>query len=90
MTPTECVRLVRLVKAIAPAQTFDEMTPDMWHPLLEDVEAAAEAHEAAADRLPAWKEGQEWRTSASALREYLSSDPDPSGRYVRNGGQEKQ
>jgi excisionase family DNA binding protein len=47
-------------------------------------------HEAAADRLPAWKEGQEWRTSASALREYLSSDPDPSGRYVRNGGQQKQ
>ena len=37
-------------------------------------------------RLPAWKEGQEWRTSASALREYLSADPDPSGRYVRNGG----
>jgi len=47
-------------------------------------------HEAAADRLPAWKEGQEWRTSASALRQYLSSDPDPSGRYVRNGAQDKQ
>ncbi len=43
-------------------------------------------HEAAADRLPAWKEGHEWRTTASALREYLSSDPDPSGRYVRGGG----
>ena len=43
-------------------------------------------HEAAADRLPAWKEGHEWRTSASALREYLTSDPDPSGRYVRGGG----
>ena len=47
-------------------------------------------HEAAADRLPAWKEGHEWRTSVSALRDYLSSDPDPSGRYVRNGGQEKE
>ena len=47
-------------------------------------------HEAAAERLPAWKEGQEWRTSASALRQYLSSDPDPSGRYVRNGAQHKQ
>jgi len=47
-------------------------------------------HEAAASRLPAWKEGQEWRTSASALREYLSADPDPSGRYVRNGGRAKQ
>ena len=44
-------------------------------------------HEAAADRLPAWKEGQEWRTSASALRQYLAADPDPAGRYVRGGGQ---
>ena len=44
-------------------------------------------HEAAADRLPAWKEGHEWRTSASALREYLAADPDPAGRYVRGGGQ---
>jgi excisionase family DNA binding protein len=44
-------------------------------------------HEAAAERLPAWKEGQEWRTSTSALREYLSADPDPAGRYVRNGSQ---
>ena len=44
-------------------------------------------HEAAADRLPAWKEGHEWRTSASALRAYLAADPDPAGRYVRGGGQ---
>ena len=44
-------------------------------------------HEAAADRLPAWKEGHEWRTSAVALREYLAADPDPAGRYVRGGGQ---
>ena len=43
-------------------------------------------HEAATNRLPAWKEGHEWRTTASALREYLTSDPDPSGRYVRGGG----
>ena len=47
-------------------------------------------HEAAADRLPAWKEGHEWRTSASALRQYLTSDPDPAGRYVRNGGKQTQ
>ncbi len=43
-------------------------------------------HEAAAGRLPAWKEGAEWRTSLGALRQYLSADPDPSGRYVRGGG----
>jgi excisionase family DNA binding protein len=47
-------------------------------------------HEAAADRLPAWKEGTEWRTSAAALREYLASDPDPAGRYVRGGGQQQE
>lgn len=47
-------------------------------------------HEAAADRLPAWKEGHEWRTSAFALRQYLSSDPDPAGRYVRGRGGDKQ
>ena len=50
------------------------------------VEMATVYHEAAAGRLPAWKEGQEWRTSLGALREYLSADPDPAGRYVRGGG----
>jgi excisionase family DNA binding protein len=50
------------------------------------VEPTTIYHEAAAERLPAWKEGHEWRTTASALREYLTSDPDPSGRYVRGGG----
>ena len=50
------------------------------------VEPTTIYHEAAADRLPAWKEGHEWRTSAWALREYLAADPDPSGRYVRGGG----
>ena len=29
------------------------------------------------------------RTSASALREYLTSDPDPAGRYVRGGGRQR-
>ncbi len=52
------------------------------------VEPTTIYHEAAADRLPAWKEGQEWRTSAAALREYLAADPDPAGRYVRNGGRD--
>jgi excisionase family DNA binding protein len=50
------------------------------------VEMTTVYHEAAAGRLPAWKEGPEWRTSLGALREYLSADPDPSGRYVRGGG----
>lgn len=38
MTPTECVKLTRLVKAIAPAQRFDEYTSDAWHTLLSDTE----------------------------------------------------
>ncbi len=54
------------------------------------VEPSTIYHEAAASRLPAWKEGHEWRTSTSALREYLATDPDPAGRYVRNGGQATQ
>lgn len=50
------------------------------------VEPRTVYNEVAAERLPAWKEGVEWRTSTSALREYLTSDPDPGGRYVRGGG----
>lgn len=53
------------------------------------VEPTTIYHEAAARRLPAWKEGHEWRTSASALRRYLAADPDPAGRYVRGGGRQK-
>jgi excisionase family DNA binding protein len=49
------------------------------------VETTTVYHEAASGRLPAWKEGSEWRTSLGALKEYLSADPDPSGRYVRGG-----
>jgi hypothetical protein len=40
MTPLETVKLARLVKAIAPAQAFDEFTTDAWHPLLEDLPAS--------------------------------------------------
>mgnify|MGYP002785261705 FL=1 len=54
------------------------------------VEPTTIYHEAAAERLPAWKEGHEWRTSAAALREYLACDPDPAGRYVRGGGAQKE
>ena len=50
------------------------------------VEMSTVYHEAAAGRLPAWKEGHEWRASLGALKAYLSADPDPSGRYVRGGG----
>ncbi len=39
--------------------------------------------EANAGRLPAWKEGGEWRTSLRALREYLIGDPQASDRYAR-------
>ncbi|WP_217913793.1 helix-turn-helix domain-containing protein [Miltoncostaea marina] len=40
-------------------------------------------HEAMADRLPAWKEGNEWRTDEGALRDYLRQDPDADTRYVK-------
>lgn len=40
-------------------------------------------HEAMAERLPAWKEGNEWRTSEGALREYLRADPDADTRYIK-------
>lgn len=40
-------------------------------------------YEAMAERLPAWKEGNEWRTSEGALREYLRSDPDADTRYIK-------
>lgn len=37
MTPTETVALLRIVKAICPAQKFDEFTPDVWAELLADL-----------------------------------------------------
>jgi excisionase family DNA binding protein len=40
-------------------------------------------HEAMSGRLPAWKEGNEWRSSEGALREYLRSDPDADSRYIK-------
>lgn len=38
MTPTEAVKLCRMVKAICPAQAMDEYTPDTWHELLGDLD----------------------------------------------------
>lgn len=37
MTPTEAVKLTRLVKAICPQQAFDEYTADAWADLLDDL-----------------------------------------------------
>lgn len=37
MTPTEAVKLTRLVKAICPQQQFDEYTADAWGDLLADM-----------------------------------------------------
>lgn len=34
MTPTECVRLCKIVRAVAPAQKFEPETPDAWFPIL--------------------------------------------------------
>lgn len=52
MTPVECVKLARLVKSVAPAQAFDEFTPDVWHALLSSLrfEDAAEAVRRVAQR----------------------------------------
>lgn len=40
MTPTEAVKLTRLVKAICPQQAFDEYTADAWSELLADLNIA--------------------------------------------------
>ena len=37
MTPTEAVKVTRLVKACCPQQQFDEFTADAWHGLLDDL-----------------------------------------------------
>ena len=37
MTPTECVRLVGIVRALCPGQKLDEYTPDAWLTVLDDV-----------------------------------------------------
>lgn len=39
--------------------------------------------EASSGRLPAWKDGQEWRTTEAALRDYLRSDPESDSRYAK-------
>lgn len=40
MTPKETVVLTRYVKACCPQQQIDEYTPDAWHELLADLDAA--------------------------------------------------
>ncbi len=37
MTPSECVKLTRLIQNICPAQKLDEYTSDAWFPLLDDI-----------------------------------------------------
>lgn len=37
MTPTETVALLRIVRAVCPAQKFDEFTSDAWAELLDDL-----------------------------------------------------
>lgn len=37
MTPLEAASLCKLAKSACPQQAIDEYTPDMWHPLLEDL-----------------------------------------------------
>lgn len=39
MTPTETVKLCRMVKAICPAQAIDEFTPDVWFDLIGHLDA---------------------------------------------------
>lgn len=38
MTPEQALGICRLVKAACPAQKFDEYTPDVWAPMLADVD----------------------------------------------------
>jgi len=37
MNATETVRLCRAIAACCPSQKFEEETPDVWHPVLEDI-----------------------------------------------------
>lgn len=41
MTPEEAVLISRLVKAACPSQKFDEYTPDVWAPMLADIDYGA-------------------------------------------------
>ncbi|MGE3138142.1 MAG: helix-turn-helix domain-containing protein [Thermoleophilia bacterium] len=42
--------------------------------------------EVKAERLPAWKEGGELRTTEGALRDYLAFDPEAGTRYAKPRG----
>ncbi len=37
MTPTECVKLVKAIGQLCPAQKINDETPDHWFPLLADL-----------------------------------------------------
>lgn len=41
MTPEETIVICRLVKAACPGQRFDEYTPDVWAPMLADIDYGA-------------------------------------------------
>lgn len=40
MNPTQTAAIIRAVKALCPAQKFDEYTPDMWEAVLADTDFA--------------------------------------------------
>lgn len=78
-------RRLRQPSGIAPPPTPEapvELTAQQAADFLR-VDAQTIWTEANASRLPAWKEGGEWRTTVRALTEYLSGDPQASERYAR-------
>ena len=77
MTPDETVALARYVRALCPAQRFDEYTPDAWHDLLHrytrDEARAAAAAVAGRHRLGA-----------------VDRRPQPAGRQDAHPGRDQQ
>jgi hypothetical protein len=82
MKLTEVVTLVRLLRAIAPAQKFDDYTAEAWHPLLDDIrhEDAMAAVKELGKRLP-FISPADIRTEVRRLRSERMRHADQSFRH---------
>lgn len=82
MKLTEVVNLVRLLRAIAPAQKFDDYTAEAWQPILDDVrsEDAFAAVKELGKRLP-FISPADIRTEVRRLRSERMRHADQSFRF---------
>lgn len=94
MTPDETVALARYVRALCPAQRFDEYTPDAWHDLLhrytrDEARAAAaavagrQAFVAPGEIATEIRRARAVRMAADAETEAPNVDPDNAIDYAR-------